>query len=212
MEIQLNHIGKKFQRDWIFKEVNIVLQDSDKLAILGANGSGKSTLLQILSGYLTPSAGAITWKVNNTLISVNHLYPRVSLATPYMALYDEFTLKENIEFFLSFKSFQHALTPLAFAERIGLQKHFDRPLRDYSSGMRQRVKLGLAIVAETDLLLLDEPSSHLDVNAIKWYVDLVEEFSQNRITVVASNKEEAEIPFCTKRLDIMDFKPTDGPF
>lgn len=209
MEIKLSNIGKKFQRDWIFRDVNIAMQSNEKWAILGSNGSGKSTLLQILSGFLTPSQGVITWKENGDFITVNNIYQKVAFATPYMALYEDFTLKENIDFFLHFKSFQKGVSPKAFGEIIELSKHINRPLRDFSSGMRQRVKLGLAIISDAPLLLLDEPSSHLDANAIKWYVNLVEEFSNERIVVVASNKEEAEIPFCTNRLDIVAFKPTD---
>lgn len=208
MEIQLSNIGKKFQRDWIFKDVNVALGRGEKWAILGSNGSGKSTLLQIISGYLTPSQGVITWKENGNFIAVTEVYQKVALATPYMTLYDDFTLKENIDFFLSFKSFQQQISPVEFAEKIELSRHFNRPLRDYSSGMRQRVKLGLAIVSTAPLLLLDEPSSHLDAKAIQWYVDLVEEFSKDRVVVVASNKEESEIPFCTNRIDIMALKST----
>lgn len=210
MNIRLTDIGKKFQREWIFRHVECNLNSGEKWAILGANGSGKSTLLQILSGYLTPSQGLITWQENSEWISVDRIYPKVSLATPYMALYDEFTMRENIRFFTAFKSFIGNISAEEFAQKAGLSRYLDRPLKEYSSGMRQRVKLALAILADTPLLLLDEPSSHLDVRAIDWYVNLVDEYGANRIVVVASNKEEAEIPFCTHRLGITGFKPTDA--
>ncbi len=209
MEISLDNIGKRFQREWIFRKVSLNLVQNDRVAILGANGSGKSTLLQILSGYLTPSEGKIIWKENDQMIGVQDVFKHVALATPYMTLYEDFTLRENIQFFSSFKSFRDGLSLLEVAEKMGLSVQIDKPLKFYSSGMKQRVKLGLAIMSNTNILLLDEPSSHLDANAILWYQNLVQDFSSNRIICVASNKEETETLFCNKHLEVADFKGLD---
>jgi ABC-type multidrug transport system ATPase subunit len=209
VEISLDNIGKRFQREWIFRKVSLNLVQNDRVAILGANGSGKSTLLQILSGYLTPSEGKIIWKENDQMIGVQDVFKHVALATPYMTLYEDFTLRENIQFFSSFKSFRDGLSLLEVAEKMGLSVQIDKPLKFYSSGMKQRVKLGLAIMSDTNILLLDEPSSHLDANAILWYQNLVQEFSSNRIICVASNKEETETLFCNKHLEVADFKGLD---
>jgi ABC-type multidrug transport system ATPase subunit len=209
VEISLDNIGKRFQREWIFRKVSLNLVQNDRVAILGANGSGKSTLLQILSGYLTPSEGKIIWKENDQMIGVQDVFKHVALATPYMTLYEDFTLRENIQFFSSFKSFRDGLSLLEVAEKMGLSVQIDKPLKFYSSGMKQRVKLGLAIMSNTNILLLDEPSSHLDANAILWYQNLVQDFSSNRIICVASNKEETETLFCNKHLEVADFKGLD---
>ncbi len=209
MEISLDNIGKRFQREWIFRKVSLNLVQNDRVAILGANGSGKSTLLQILSGYLTPSEGKIIWKENDQMIGVQDVFKHVALATPYMTLYEDFTLRENIQFFSSFKSFRDGLSLLEVAGKMGLSVQIDKPLKFYSSGMKQRVKLGLAIMSNTNILLLDEPSSHLDANAILWYQNLVQDFSSNRIICVASNKEETETLFCNKHLEVADFKGLD---
>ena len=209
MEISLDNIGKRFQREWIFRKVSLNLVQNDRVAILGANGSGKSTLLQILSGYLTPSEGKIIWKENDQMIGVQDVFKHVALATPYMTLYEDFTLRENIQFFSSFKSFRDGLSLLEVAGKMGLSVQIDKPLKFYSSGMKQRVKLGLAIMSNTNILLLDEPSSHLDANAILWYQNLVQEFSASRIICVASNKEETETLFCNKQLEVADFKGLD---
>jgi ABC-type multidrug transport system ATPase subunit len=211
LNITLKNIGKRFQKEWIFQGIDVTFEKDDKVAILGGNGSGKSTLLQILSGYLTPSEGSVSWINRNGPIGVANVFSNVSLATPYMALYDEFTLKENFEFFISFKQLKGIRKASEFAEEIDLSQALNKPLKEFSSGMRQRVKLGLAIIADTDFLLLDEPSSHLDANAIKWYNDLVIKYAENRIVFVASNKEESEIPFCNKRIEILDFKPSGVP-
>lgn len=210
MKINLHNIGKRFQNEWIFKDLNTTLDTENPTAIIGSNGSGKSTLLQVLSGYLTPSKGSIQWEKNGKLISVQHIYKEISLATPSSALYEDFTLKENIAFFSAFKKFKSNLSMEEVAQKMQLEAQMNKQLKFYSSGMRQRVKLGLAIMAESEVLLLDEPSSHLDANAILWYQNLVHEFKENRIVCVASNKEEAETIFCTQKIDILNHKPTDG--
>lgn len=209
MKIKLEKIGKRYQKEWIFKDLDFQFESNSPVAILGSNGSGKSTLIQILSGYLTPTAGLIQWEKDKSLISVQHIYKSVTLASPSSALYDDFTLRENISFFQSFKKFKGDLNVEQIAEKMGLVSQMDKQLKFYSSGMRQRVKLGLAIMGESDILLLDEPSSHLDAKAIEWYNDLVAEFMKDRVVCVASNKEEAETSFCKKAIDILNHKPVD---
>jgi ABC-type multidrug transport system ATPase subunit len=114
-----------------------------------------------------------------------------------------------LEFFTAFKPLKNITSAAQFAEEIGLSHAMHKPLKEFSSGMRQRVKLGLAITADTDFLLLDEPSSHLDAKAIEWYNLLVQKYANDRIIFVASNKEESEISFCNRRVDIVDFKRSD---
>lgn len=207
MKIKLEKIGKKYQKEWIFKDLDFQFDMHSPVAILGSNGSGKSTLLQILSGYLTPSAGLIQWEKDEKLISVQHIFKSITLASPSSALYDDFTLRENIAFFKAFKSFKNELKVEEVALKMGLESHLDKQLKFYSSGMRQRVKLGLAILGDSDILLLDEPSSHLDSKAIQWYNDLVLEYKEGRVICVASNKEESETSFCKQAIDILNHKP-----
>ncbi len=93
-----------------------------------------------------------------------------------------------------------------FVSTIQLEKQQDKQLGYYSSGMRQRVKLGLALLADTPLLLLDEPTSHLDTNAIKWFQDLLSENTEDRTLFVASNSHQDEIFMCTENISVEDFK------
>ena len=72
--------------------------------------------------------------------------------------------------------------------------------------MKQRVKLGLAILSDTPILLLDEPTSNLDSNAILWYQNLIQKNLENRITFVASNNQKDESFFCEREIKIEDYK------
>jgi ABC-type multidrug transport system ATPase subunit len=206
MEVSLEHIGKKFNRDWIFRDISLEFKSDERIAILGGNGSGKSTLLQVISGYLTPSEGSIIWQNQNLNLNIDQVFQHVSLCTPYMTLIEEFTLSENIDFFLRFKKFRNGISRDEVIAQTGLEKAALKEIRFYSSGMKQRLKLALAILADTPLLLLDEPTSHLDLNGIKWFNTLLGDHITNRILFVASNSAANETQFCDRKIEVELFK------
>ncbi len=206
MDIKLEQIGKKFNRDWIFRNINLEFKSNERVAILGGNGSGKSTLLQIISGYLTPSEGSITWQHQQSELNIDQVFQYVSLCTPYMTLIEEFTLVENLNFFLRFKKLRRDLSREEFIAKTGLDNAAQKEIRFYSSGMKQRLKLALAILADTPLLLLDEPTSHLDQNAITWFNNLLGNNMENRILFVASNSAASETQLCDRKIEVEQFK------
>lgn len=205
MEILLKDIGKRYLYEWIFKKIDIHFKPEYRYAILGNNGSGKSTFLKILSGHLSPTKGTIQHQQNNKEIDKDQLYQQISFAAPYIDLIEEFTLQEAIRFHQRFKNFRKNLTPQEFLQLIQLKHAANKEIRFFSSGMKQRLKLGLAICSDTSLLLLDEPTSNLDEKSIAWYQDFINQFTDERLVIIASN-EQRDIAHCTKQLNIMDFK------
>jgi ABC-type multidrug transport system ATPase subunit len=206
LKIQLNNIGKRYNSEWIFRKVDHELTSDNNYAILGANGSGKSTLLQVIAGNLIPSEGEIELKVQSLKVGEEDRYRYLSFASPYLELFEEFTLIESIELQSKFKPFYEGLTTQQIVELTQLEKSKGKQLKYYSSGMKQRVRLALAILSDTPLLLLDEPASNLDKNAIDWYQKLIEQYSKNRLIIVASNQQEQEYSFCNKQLSVEEYK------
>ncbi len=182
------------------------MNSGERLALLGGNGSGKSTLLKVFSGYLTPTEGLIVWRMDQKPIAIQNIHTHISLCAPYQSPFPTFTLRENFEFYASFKKMQGDLSAIAFAEKIELSHAIDKPLSAFSSGMMQRVKLGLALLSDAPLLLLDEPTSHLDKNAVNWYHHLLLSASPNKTIVIATNEVEKEVPFETQNLFIQDYR------
>lgn len=207
MRIRLDHIGKRYNREWIFKDVSLELTSETSYVIEGGNGSGKSTLLQLIAGHFTPSKGQIQYYIDGNEITSENIFQHVSIATPYLELYEEFTLNEILDFHFKFKQIHSAINLKDFPELIDLKKSVNKPIKYYSSGMKQRVKLGLAILSNTPLLLLDEPTSNLDLKAIEWYQNLINEYKQDRLVIVCSNKIEAESFFCKDKILIENYKP-----
>ena len=205
MEITLENIGRRFNRDWIFRNVNYSFLKGSSNAILGRNGSGKSTLLQLIAGSLTPSEGTIDIFLNGKPCDPDEAYHSLSIAAPYLELIEEFTLSEMIDFHFKFKSYLPGLDKKTILEILELQKAKSKALKYFSSGMKQRTKLALAICSNTPLLLLDEPASNLDAEAISWYLDLIKTYTPGRTVIVCSN-QEFEYSFCQHQIRISDYK------
>ena len=202
MEILLDQVGKRFNFNWIFNKVDLQIKAGEHKAIIGSNGSGKSTFLQILAGAQVPSDGKISWKLNGTSISDEQIYQYVSIASPYLELIEDFTLKEHIDFHFSVKAPLKGLDAALIASRTGLKHVLNRRVSYFSSGMKQRLKLALAILSDTPLLLLDEPLSNLDKKAGCWYADLISDFGTGRTIIVCSNSQQDEYAFCTSVLNM----------
>jgi ABC-type multidrug transport system ATPase subunit len=219
MQIQLTNIGKRYNYEWIFRGVTQEYTTGNNYAILGSNGSGKSTLLQVIAGSLIPSEGDIHYTGNHSnSIAVEEIYTQLSFASPYLELLEELTLAESIAFHAQFKPLFEGMHVKEMLSLMELEKAKDKQLKYFSSGMKQRVRLALAILSNTPLLLLDEPTSNLDKNAISWYQQLIQSYSVNRLIIVASNQLEYEYAsFCNVILNVEDFKKrqertsTDNP-
>ena len=123
-----------------------------------------------------------------------------------MELFEDYTLIECIKLQSQFKSFIEGLEIDNILEMLQLESSKDKQLKYYSSGMKQRVKLGLAILADTSILMLDEPTNNLDKNGFKWYQKLITDYSADRLIVVCSNDQAHEYEFCNQELNIEDFK------
>ena len=206
LQVELTDIAKRFRKEWIFQGITTVLTHHSAVSILGSNGSGKSTLAQIIAGYITPTQGTIAWTNNDVNIPREQVYKHVAICSPAIQLWEELTLKENVELFLQFKNMPGCADHREFSRIIQLEKHANQPLKTYSSGMKQRVKLGLSIISDAPLLILDEPCSHLDGAAVQWYQNLLENNSKNRLMIVASNSDERETFRCTKSIDINNYR------
>lgn len=203
--IELKSAGKRFQNSWIFRNLNLIIHHSEKIAVTGNNGSGKSTLLQVISGYQALTEGKINFSVADKEIETDDWYKQISCAAPYIDLPDELTLKENIRFFSTFKQLDiNDVSEIAHV--AGLSEHINKPLKFFSSGMKQRVRLTLAVLASVPVILLDEPCSNLDQAGVQWYHELINSYGSSKTIIVFSNHYPAEYVFCERITDLLQFK------
>lgn len=205
MEIKLQDIGRRFNREWIFRKVDYHFAQGNSYAILGANGSGKSTLLQLITSSLSPSEGVVKYLAGGKTLEADDFFSFVSLAAPYQELVEEFTLVELIDFHFSFKEMADELTVKQIVALLGMEHSVNKEIRYFSSGMKQRTKLALACCAKTPVLLLDEPTANLDLKGIEWYLKLIQQYGGDKLLIICSNQEH-EYSFCTHRIYIEAYK------
>ncbi len=205
MKIILEQIGRRFNREWIFRNINYEFESGSSYAILGTNGAGKSTLLQVISGSLSSSEGKISYLHGDINIDQEKIFIQQSMVAPYLELIEEFTLTELIDFHFRFKKYRQGLNRQGVIELLGLKNAEFKAIKYFSSGMKQRVKLALAFCSDTAMLLLDEPASNLDQQGLDWYLSLASTFSLDRLLIICSNQEQ-EYSFCSHNLNIADYK------
>lgn len=204
MQVSLQNAGKRFNRDWIFRHVNLAFLPGKSYAITGPNGSGKSTLLQLIAGSLQATEGSVSYTLEDgSLLPEGRAFERVSLAAPYLELIEEMTAGEMVQFHIRFKSCPG--NPEMILRAVGLSQAADKQIRYFSSGMKQRLKLALAFYSETDLLLLDEPLTNLDASGAETYSRLIENNKKGRTIIISSN-DSREHSFCTELIDITKLK------
>ncbi len=205
MKIVAEGLGKRFNREWIFKDFDFSFDQNHCFAVVGPNGSGKSTLMQVLWGQVPPSKGTVSFSNQATTIPPEDFYKYISVATPYMELIEEFTLREMIQFHFKFKKPATGHSTSDLMDLIELSHARDKQISNFSSGMRQRLKLGLAFFSDTPALFLDEPTTNLDNPGVNWYQVNLKKAMSSRLVLIASNVE-GEYPETAIKVDLMGLK------
>ncbi|SFE99241.1 ABC transporter ATP-binding protein [Thermoflexibacter ruber] len=202
-KIVAKNVGKQFGREWIFKNFSFEFLENQSYAIIGSNGSGKSTLMKILTGMMPATMGEVDYVYNEKKIDSRDWFKDLAIAAPYLELVEEFSLKEMIDFHTNFKKLSVKREELI--KILGFQKSTYKPIKFFSSGMKQKLKLALAMYAKSKVLFLDEPTANLDEKNIDWYVENIKEVSANKVVIICSN-QQYEYNFCNQIVNLMLFK------
>ena len=205
MQIVAEQVGKKYRKEWIFRGVSLELSAGTSYTFVGPNGSGKSTLLQLLAGSLPATEGKLTYRVNGHALDLDDWFRHVVVAAPYLELIEELTLTELLLFHQTFKRFKSGLTPDQIADRLLLTHARHKEIKYFSSGMKQRVKLGLAFFSEASVVILDEPTANLDRQGAAWYHEQVRQLGDDQLLLIGSNVPE-EYDFCPNIIDVTRWK------
>lgn len=188
-----------------FQKLTYTFESGKTYAVVGPNGSGKSTLLQVLWGQLPPSNGKMIYQFSGSIIQQEEIFRHLAIATPYMDLIEEFTLEEMLKFHFKFKKIREGKTVSGLMEMMELSSSRTKQISNFSSGMRQRLKLALAFYSDASMVFLDEPTTNLDKKSIDWYLTNLASISGNTLVFIASNQEH-EYPSNSKKIQIQDFK------
>ena len=186
----------------MFRDVGFELSTGESIAVTGPNGSGKSTLVMILLGLLEPSQGRVRYASGAARMSTEQFQRRCLLVAPYQNLYDQLTAEENLKFFASLRDLSPTGKELSnYLTKVGLEGRGDDRLEEYSSGMKQRLKLALALVLRPSFLFLDEPSVNLDLAGKQVMRQIVDDLRGESVLVIATNETD-EVSLATREVPL----------
>lgn len=207
MTLSVTGLGKRFNRDWIFRGLSAEFSTGNTYAILGPNGSGKSTLMQVLTGMVPQSEGQVQYALGSRVIPVEEIFKNIAVAAPYMDVPEEFTLQELIHFHARFKGWEPGPDIL---DRMELAPARHKALKQFSSGMKQRVKLGLAMFSQAEIVFLDEPTTNFDDRAIEWYWRHLGQIHTKKLVFIATNQEH-DYPAGAEVINLASLKMVTNP-
>lgn len=178
---------KRGEKMKALKGLDLTIHEGTVCCVLGPNGAGKTTLIKILAGLILPDNGEIHMKGGKN--------SGVGLVTPNdRSFYWRLTGRQNLDFFASLYGMKNIRESVASVlEEVGMSEHADKPYRQYSAGMKQKINIARALLSDPDLYLLDEPANHLDPIAR-------EEF-RRFVKKTLLKKRGATVLLCTHDLD-----------
>jgi ATP-binding cassette subfamily F protein 3 len=232
--ISVDAIGVEFSGKTLFSNVSFVINENDKIALMGKNGAGKSTLLKILAGINKPSQGQVsapkeyriaylpqhlltednatvfeeTSKAFNTIFAmrdeIEALNKELETRTDYESD-DYYKIIERVselsELYYSIEDTNYEAEVEKVLKGMGfLRSDFNRPTSEFSGGWRMRIELGKILLQKPDLILLDEPTNHMDIESIQWLEDFL--VNQAKAVVVISHDKAFVNNITTRTIEV----------
>ncbi len=200
--ISVQNLTRRFGDFVAVDHINFEVQTGEIVGYLGPNGSGKTTTIRMLLGLLAPSEGQATVLGYDVFTQSEEVRSRVGYMSQKFAIYDDLTTLENLTFYGGVYGITDKARILRTLELVGLKGHESTLTRDMSTGWRQRLSLGIALVHEPKLLFLDEPTSGVDPTARREFWDLIYELTEGGVTILVTTHYMDEAEYC-ERVGVM---------
>ena len=180
--IKANNLSKSFNGNRIFSGININLEKSKVLGVVGNNGSGKTTLLKIVAGIINSDTGEINLNENIKLDFLGH----------ESMLYQNFSISENIDFFSNISGFRISSESQNEIEKaLGLKNISGKKISELSYGQRKKASMLRSLMSDPELLILDEPFSNLDSDSTDSFISILKTLQESgKSIIISSNRKD----------------------
>jgi ABC-type multidrug transport system ATPase subunit len=196
--IQGNHLSKSYRNETVLSDVNIHVSRGDIYGLIGRNGSGKTTLLRIITGLIPKYGGTVS-----IMPSGGGQPTRVAAVIGDPGIFLNLDCRGNLECQAKLLDLKNTAEINQVLSTVGLAGAGKKLARDYSLGMKQRLKLALALLGKPDVLILDEPLNGLDPDGIAELRDLLRNLNRSGITIIISSHILAELEQVATRFGIL---------
>ncbi|NEU55618.1 ABC transporter ATP-binding protein [Halorussus sp. MSC15.2] len=200
--ITIEGLVKEYSTTTAVRDFDLKIKRGEVFGFLGPNGAGKSTIIDLLLGFREPTDGEISILGHNPEDSPYTVRKHIGVLPDNYSLYDHLTGREHVEYATQIGEFD--IKPKSILERVGLEGEGDQRAKGYSKGMRQRLALGIALVGNPEILILDEPTTGIDPNGVQEFQAIINQESNNGTTVFFSSHSLEQVQAVCDRIGIID--------
>ena len=206
--LEVVNLSKVYKKNKAVDQVNFYIEPGEIVGLLGPNGAGKSTTIAMISTLISPSTGDVLLQNENVIKDPTKLRKILGVVPQEIALYGDFTARENLEFFGSV----HKMPKKLLKERIevvlkqiGLEHEHKKLVKHYSGGMKRRLNIGVALLHEPKYLIMDEPTVGIDPQSRNHILETVKQLNQElRTAIIYTSHYMEEVEYLCNRIYIMD--------
>lgn len=196
--IQAKELSRRFGEFVAVDRVSFQVQPGEIAGYLGPNGCGKTTTIRMLLGLLRPSGGQASVLGFDIARQPEQIRACCGYMSQKFALYDDLTVLENLRFYAGVYGVNNKTTLQKTLAHVGLTGHESYLAGELSTGWRQRLALGIALVHSPRLLFLDEPTSGVDPNARRAFWDLIYDLAAEGVTILVTTHYMDEAEYCNR--------------
>lgn len=189
------------------KNVSLRCEKGEVLGLLGPNGAGKTTTLRLLSTALQPDAGSMLINGIDVVKDPVNARKKIGFLSGTTGLYGRLSGRENIAYFgrLNGMSEAHIRARIdVIADKLDMHSFLDRRSETYSTGMKQKTSIARAVVHSPDVVVLDEPTTGLDIMAAKTVMDFIKDLKSQSVPVIFSTHHLEEVTELCDRVIVID--------
>ncbi|MBX0305691.1 ABC transporter ATP-binding protein [Haloarcula salinisoli] len=194
-------VTKQYQTTVALDRVDLVVEEGETFGFLGPNGAGKSTFINMLLDFVTPTEGSVSIFGHDCQREGVEARSRIGVLPEGYSVFERLTGRQHIEY--AIRSKEAEADPIRILDRVGIRDDADRLASEYSKGMAQRLVLGMALVGEPDLLILDEPSTGLDPNGAARMREILREENDRGATIFFSSHILEQVEAVCDRVGIL---------
>lgn len=198
--IEVLHVEKNYGRKEVLKDFSLSVERGEVYVLLGKNGAGKSTLFKILTGLTKATNGTIV--ILNESEDLEKVKIKIGSNINEPVFYEHLSAHENLKIHCEYMGFSKDRIK-DWLKTVGLTIDNDRPVKEYSLGMRQRLVLARCLVHDPELLIIDEPLNGLDPRGIRQFRELIEEISILGKTIIMSSHILTEVESVATRIGVI---------
>jgi ABC-2 type transport system ATP-binding protein len=199
--IDATGVSKRYGTVHALDRVDLQVQPGETFGFLGPNGAGKSTFLNVLLDFVKPTSGSVEIFGHDCQRESVAVRERTGVLPEGYSVFDRLTGRQHIEYAIRSKEADD--DPMEILDRVGIASEADRKAGGYSKGMAQRLVLGMALVGEPDLLLLDEPTTGLDPNGAAEMRRILDEENERGATILFSSHILEQVEAVCDRVGIL---------